>query len=230
MLLHSFVRIAGVAVVFFAVPALVIAATESIISSIRPTGSVAVFGVAIAAILVAGTLRILGPIAYAAFLDRAVAAEYVDGHHRSLGEVMRTLPWRTLVAADLGVTLIVGVGLGFFVIPGFVLYGLLGLIGPVVVQERRGLSSSFRRTVGLARRAPALVTLLVVIPFAFDELLHALIAEALHSYGLGVEVLVEWVVAIVVGGTLGLLEVALATELMARSPLEAAVPGRLGPT
>ena len=62
------------------------------------------------------------------------------------------------------------------------------------------------------------MALLVVMPFAFEEVLHEVMYETLHHSGIGVQVTVEWIVAIVVGGTLGLLEVALAAELMVRHP------------
>jgi hypothetical protein len=222
MLRQSFVRIAGVAIIFFALPALITARVAEAIAGFVGDTDPLVIATAIIALFAAAALRVLAPIAFAGFLDRAVAQEYLHGVHSPLIDVMRGLPWKRLIAADLIVTFVVGIGLSLFVVPGLVLYGLLGMIGPVVVQERFGVRDSFRRTTQLARLAPGLVTLLVVVPFAFEEILHSMIFETLHSAGIGVQVLVEWVIAIVIGGMLGLLEVALATELMARNPLSEA--------
>jgi hypothetical protein len=214
MLRQSFWRISGVALIFFALPALMTVVAQSIITNQdgdRPL-------LFVIALLVAVSLRVLGPVAFAGFLDEAVAKEFHHGHHKSLAEVMRELPWRRLIVADVIVVIAVGIGMALFVVPGLVEFGLFGMVGAVIVQERAGVAASFRRTVSLAISAPALVALLVVVPFAFEEILHLVIYETLHSSGVGVQLVTEWIIAILVGGTLGLFEVALATELMARNP------------
>ena len=140
-----------------------------------------------------------------------------------LREVLRKLPWRRLIVADLIVVVTVGIGMALFVVPGLIEFGLFGMVGVVIVQERAGVIASFRRTISLALTDPVLVAILIVAPFAFEEILHAVMYETLHSSGIGVQVVAEWIIAIVIGGTLGLLEVALATELMARNPRPGAV-------
>ena len=58
-----------------------------------------------------------------------------------------------------------------------------------------------------------MIILLVVIPFAVETVLHEAILEAvLHDATLTVQVIAEWLVAIFLGGTLGLIEVALAAD------------------
>ena len=49
---------------------------------------------------------------------------------------------------------------------------------------------------------------------AVEEVMH----EFFHESALGVQVAAEWVIAALVGGFVGLVEVALASELIARSP------------
>ena len=215
MLRQSFWRISAVAVIFFALPAVLAALGETLLSSALGR-SFSIAGVV--TVIAAVGLRGLGPIAFAGFLDEAVAKEYLHGERSRLRPVLRSLPWRRLIAADIIVMSLTAVGLAAAVVPGLVVYGLFGLIGPVVVQEHAGVIESLRRASHLSLRAPRLVILLVVIPFAGEQIAHTVILGTLHSYGLGVEVLAEWILAIVLGGTLGLLEVALATELMARNP------------
>jgi hypothetical protein len=218
MLRQSLARIAGVAVVFFALPAAVTIVAEAVISALPADRPGLTLVALAAALVVAGSLSVLGPIAFAGFLDEAVAKEYLHGRHKQLGEVLRELPWRVLIIADVIVVVVVGVGLALFVLPGLVAFGGLGLVGVVVVQEHAGVRDSFRRTVFLARRAPMLVAILVVLPFAIEEIIHGVLYDTLHNSGLGVQVVAEWVLAIALGATLGLLEVALATELIARNP------------
>jgi len=218
MLHQSFARIAGVAIVFFAVPALIAGVVVEAITLFIGSEEPLIIVAAISSLFAAASLRILGPVAFAGFLDEAVAKQYLHGDRSTLGEVMRRLPWKPLIAADLIVLLFVGLGLSLLIVPGLVIYGLVGIVGPVVVQERAGVRASLGRAVHLSLSAPRLVTVLVVVPFAFEELLHSVIFQTIHDYGIGIAVLAEWLVAIVVGGTLGLLEVALAAELMARNP------------
>jgi hypothetical protein len=224
MLRQSFVRIAAAAVIFFALPALVAALTVDVITQFVGEQDALIVIAAVVGLVIAATVRILGPVAFAGFLDQAVAKEYLHGHHSTLVDVMRRLPWRRLIAVDLIVTFVVGLGLSLLIVPGLVLYGLFGMVGPVIVQEGAGVRDSLRRTMQLARLAPSIVALLVVVPFAFEEILHEVMYETLHHSGLGVQVTAEWIVAIIVGGTLGLLEVALAAELMVRHPRDVEGP------
>lgn len=218
MLRQSLRRIAGVALIFFALPAVMTAAVEVFLEGNPEHGPIPLAAVLVT-LAIAVVLRTFGPIAFSGFLDEGVAQEYLTGRHRRRGEVLRSLPWRYLIVADIIVTFAVSLGLSLVVVPGLVLYGLFGLIGPILVRERAGLVSSFRRTASLSRTAPRLVILLVVIPFAVETVLHEAILEAvLHDAALTVQVLVEWLLAVFLGGTLGLIEVALAAELMARNP------------
>src|SRR4051812_8166328 len=106
MLRQSFARIAGVAVVFFALPALITAIAENALEQIPGQGLLVVI-FAVAAVFVAVALRVLGPVAFAGFLDEAVAKEYLHGQHHGLADVLRELPWRPLVIADVIVIVLV---------------------------------------------------------------------------------------------------------------------------
>lgn len=58
------------------------------------------------------------------------------------------------------------------------------------------------------------MVLLLVVERGVHEWVHT----SLHHHGLLVEVAASWLVSALVGGFVGLVEVALATELMARYP------------
>ena len=219
MLRQSFWRIAGVAAVFFAVPALLVAGSRAALESLGPDpGSVPVV-VAFAIALVGVGLRILGPVGFAGFLEEAVAKEYLYGTHHRLRHVLEVLPWRALIIADILVAGSTAIGLAILVVPGLIIYGLFAMVGPVLVSERAGVRESFRRTLRLSRAAFGLVVVLIIVPFGLEHLLHELLLETLHSAGLGAQVLVEWLAATLIGSGLGLIKVALAAELMARNPI-----------
>ena len=88
-----------------------------------------------------------------------------------------------------------------------------------MVQERLGLVPAFRRTLALSRTAIPLILVLVVVPVIGEHLVHELLVATFHNAGLGARVLAEWLVAVLIGATVGLIEVALAAELIARNPL-----------
>ena len=218
MLRQSLARIAVAALFFFAVPAFVAVLAEHALNALSPEHSSLAVITAYSAVMLAVSLRVLGPVAFAGYLDEAVAKEYHHGAHHRLRDVLASLPWRRLIVADIIVVVVVGIGLELFVVPGLIAFGALGLVGVVIVQEHNAVVPSFRRTINLAKTAPILVALLVVTPFALEQIAHEVILHTLESSGIGVQVIAEWLLAIVLGGTLGLLEVALASELIARNP------------
>ena len=215
MLRLGFDRVAVVALVLFIPPAILTAFAQPIVEEqevLVPGGGV------VLALVLAGILRLIGPVVYAGYLDEAVGAEYFGGKRHRMATVVRSLPWGPLLVADLVVVIGTAVGLSLLVVPGIVFYLFVGLVGPVIVQERRGVIDGFRRTIRISRTALVAVGLLVVIPIVIEEVIHEAAHQAVHDGGPALRLLVEWLVAAVVGGTVGLLEVGLATELMARNP------------
>ncbi len=172
---------------------------------------------------IAFLFRLLGPVVFAGYLDEAVGSQYFHGRRLRMGEVLRTLPWLALLIADVVVVLGTSVGLALFVVPGIAFYVFFGLVGPVMVQERRGVRDAFERTFRISRTAIYPVIALVVVPLVIEQVIDELAHEAVHDGGIPIQMFVEWIIAAVVGGTVGLLEVALATELMTRNPEPGAV-------
>jgi hypothetical protein len=132
--------------------------------------------------------------------------------------VLRSLPWLRLVVADVILVVGTGIGLVLFVVPGLIFLTLFTLVGPVIVQERRGVIDGFRRTFQLARGAWPMILVLVVSLLVAESIIHEVVHEMVHHSHLAVQLGAAWIVAALVGGVVGLVEVALATELMARSP------------
>jgi len=110
------------------------------------------------------------------------------------------------------------IGLAFFFVPGIAVYTLWGLVGPVVVQERRGPFAALRRTARISRPHWRMVLGLVVVPLAIEHALAEFVRHLVENDGVLVVVLTEWIIAMTMLAAVGVAEVSLATELMARSP------------
>ena len=218
MLQVGFARIAVVALVLFVPPSLLAAFVHHSMADFEQDPKVLLGLGVIVSVAIASALRLLGPVVFAGYLDEAVGAGFFHGHQRRMGDVLRSLPWGRLLVADLivmGGTVLLASAL---IIPGLVFFMLVSLVGPVLVQEQRGLVSGFRRAIRLSLTSLPLMAGLVVIPTVLELVLHEVVFQALHGAGLGVEVAAEWLLAAALGGSIGLIEVALATELMARNP------------
>ncbi len=211
----GYVRVAVVALILFVPPAVLSASLERVAEEQL---DLLFDGRVLLAMAIGGLFRLLGPVVFAGYLDEAVGSEYFKGHRQRLPEVLRSLPWVSLLVADIIVVVGASVGLAMLVIPGIAFYAAFGLVGPVMVQERRAILPSFGRTLRISRTAIVPVVLLVIVPLTAEQVIHEAAYRAVHQQAFQVRILVEWLVAAIVGGAVGLLEVALATELMARNP------------
>lgn len=211
-------RIAIAAFVFFVPPAALYFGAEAVRDLHEDaTGSprLALFA---ALIVVASVARFLGTIFFAGFLDLAIGDDYFRGERRTLREVVRELPWRPLLVVDVVVNVAASIGLALFFLPGVAVYTAFGLVGPVVVQERRGARAALRRTWEITRPHWRMVLGLVVVPLGIEHALAEFVRHLVASDGLLAVVAVEWLIALTMLAAVGVVEVSLATELMARTP------------
>ena len=222
MLRGHFWRVALVAAALFVPPPLLAAALRGLRDSLEADPGLARGLGYVMGLLVVTLIQLAGPVVYAGYLDEAVGHEYFKGHRIHFRVVLRTLPWGRLVVADLILIIGATIGLALLVVPGLVWLTLFTLVGPVLVQERHGLVDGFARTLQLSRAAWPQILLLVVLLLAVEHGVHEWIHQALHHRDFWIEVGASWLVSALVGGFVGLVEVALATELMARHPRETA--------
>ena len=121
---------------------------------------------AVVGALSTSTLSLLGAVFLSGFLCRLVSStehrgtehgstEHEKTEHAADGsrirDVMRSLPWGSLILADLLATLIIVVGLVALIIPGLIAITLLAVVGPVIELEHRSALAGLRRSVHLAR-------------------------------------------------------------------------------
>jgi hypothetical protein len=224
MLRQGVYRVGAVALLVFIPPALLSELVQESAEDIDIGDDPVKAALVVLAVLLVIVFKLLGPVAYAGYLDAAVGDRYFHGSDRSIGEVIRSLPLSRLLVADIALVLAVTIGLGLLVVPGLVIGTLFGLVGPVIVQERRTLVDAFRRTARISRPAWRLILLLVVIPIGLEHTVEEVVLERAHEIHPLAEVVAEWVLAVTVGALVGLLEVAIATELMARTPESQPVP------
>jgi len=123
------------------------------------------------------TLSLLGAVFLSGFLCRLVSVtEHGAPEHGKIGhgtaeqdgktehgktgqaadgsrirDVLRSLPWGSLILADLLTTLIIVVGLVALIIPGLIAITLLAVVGPVIELEHQPALAGLRRCVHLVR-------------------------------------------------------------------------------
>ena len=219
----GYARVAVVALILFVPPPLLIAALTGLLEDLESDpGLIPGLGFLLA-VGVALTIRLFGPVVYAGYLEAAVGHEYFHDQRVRFPVVLRTLPWMRLVIAD--AILVVGtvVGLSLFVLPGLIWLTLFTLVGPIIVQERLPVIAAYRRTYQLSRKAWRMVFLLVVVLLGVEHAVEAVMHELVAEQALLAQVLAEWALAALIGAVVGLTEVSLATELMARTPRRTAV-------
>ena len=209
-------RVVISALVLFLEPAVVGVLIENV--TWRGSDSAIVSLLAAASVAFALFVSLLTPVFFAGYLDEVIGKEYFDGHRRTWREIVRELPWGNLLVADILLIAGIEIGLALLVVPGIVFCMWFALVGPVVVQERRSVIDAFRRTYRISVLALSLVLWLVVVPLLGEGLAAEILHQLLHHASLTAQVIAECLLLTTLGGAVGLLEVALATELMRRNP------------
>lgn len=114
--------------------------------------------------IVVSALDVLGVVFYAGMLDSLVGAAQHGRTEHTTREILWSLPYRKLVIADLMFAVLVALGFLFFVVPGFVVFTLLALVGPLIKIEGGTVLGSTRRSIHLVRKRVWLVAVLVTLP------------------------------------------------------------------
>jgi hypothetical protein len=157
-------------------------------------------------------------VVYAGLLDKVVGA-HLHGHpDLSVGEIWRVLPLRRLLAADVILALATVAGLALFVVPGVIIFTLWSLVGPVITIEDRPVGSAFRRSWRLVRPCFWITLCLVTVPLQVEQaVLHAIHYAEIFDHPVVPAFLLNGLLGMVIGSVVGLVEVVLAYELIART-------------
>lgn len=217
---EDFWRIAGLAVIVFVPLSLVQTFVEWAADAYEEIAGGSV-RIAVLAIAFAGTsAAIFGLTFFAGALDRMVGARRFGHEDVPLRQVVRTLPYGRLVTANVVVVLVVEVGFLLLVVPGAVALTLLAIVGPLVNIEGHTVREALRHSVRLIRPRFWLAFFGVTVPVMLEEGFAHSITIAVWDESFVQGFLVNVAFALVVGATIGLLEVTLAHALIAGDRLE----------
>jgi hypothetical protein len=211
ILRRRFSLVAGPALVVFGISAAVDVLADALADSEN-------LGFLTPVVLFAAGMALFGTTFFAGFLDHIVGAEERGEPSPKLGQVLRTLPYRRLIAADFLLMLGAAVLIIFLIAPGLAFYTFFCLVGPVIVREDRKVRDAFRRSRRLVRGKFWLVFLLVTLPVVVEEDVVHLFVEAADGLGPLLVFVVNAAAGTAVGSIVALVEVTLAHRLARRMP------------
>jgi len=140
-----------------------------------------------------GAFAMFGDVFYAGVIAAAVGA-MKRGEDHSLAHIARTLPYWRLIAVDVALALIVGVGIVLLIAPGIFLLGRLALVAPAVEVEDRGVRGAMRRSWDLVRGNTVRVLVLVVPILLFEDALTTAVQSG-ALFGVGDSLIGDWLAA-----------------------------------
>jgi hypothetical protein len=158
---------------------------------------------------------------YAGLLDKVVGEFELGEEPEPILHVLRTLPYGSLIVADVLITALTALGLILLVIPGLVVFTLFAVTGPVINIEHVGALRGMRRSAQLVRGHFWLVFFMVSIPIALEHQVIELADSYLLHHALVEVFLVQGLAGMIVGSFVGLVEVNVAYALELERPAEA---------
>jgi hypothetical protein len=122
-------------------------------------------------------ISLLGTVLLSGFVCRLVGAAEHGLQPLKFLQVVRSLQWGQLIAADVLVVLAVVAGFVLLIVPGLAVLTLLAVVGPVIEIEHRRVLAAMRRSVQLTRSHIWPVLLLATAPLAAVAELEAIAPE-----------------------------------------------------
>ena len=215
---HRFGRVVIAAALVFGATAVIGAAINDFVN--RSDENFIVYIIAFA-----GTaMSQVGITFYAGLLDKVVGEFELGEEPEPVGHVLRTLPYGSLIVADILITIATAVGMIFFLIPGLILFTLFAIAGPVINIEYVGALRGMRRSAALVRPHFWLVFLLVSAPIFLEHQAVHWAGELLLNHALVEVFILQGIVGMIVGSFVGLVEVNVAYKLELAHPAPASEP------
>jgi hypothetical protein len=166
----------------------------------------------------AGTSGLLfGWVLYTGLLDAIVGAHHFGRPEEPLRHRLRNLPYVRLVGASIVLDMLVIIGSGLFVVPGLLALTLFGIVGPVIVIERRRVVGAFIRSARLSLPHISIAFGAIALPFLAEQAIEDLMLIVWPN-NLWEGALVAIGLTLCVGVSVSLIEVVFANELIARHP------------
>ncbi|MGZ4756180.1 MAG: hypothetical protein ACXWA9_14820 [Acidimicrobiia bacterium] len=204
---HRFGRVVIAAALVFGATAVIGAAVEDVLHQSHDNFVVYVFALA-------GTaMSQVGVTFYAGLLDKVVGEFELGEPPEPIMQVLRTLPYGSLIVADIAITVATATGALFLVIPGLIVFTLFAITGPVINIEHLGAFAGMRRSAHLVRPHFWLVFFLVAIPLGVEHEIINWSGDVTHHHALVEVFLVQGITGMIVGSFVGLVEVNVAYAL-----------------
>ena len=167
---------------------------------------------------------------YAGLLDKVVGEFELGEEPEPVLHVLRTLPYGSLIVADILITVLTAIGALLFVIPGLILFTLFAITGPVINIEHVGAIKGMRRSAHLVRPHFWLVFFLVSVPLGVEHQVIHWANELVLHHSLVEVFVVQGITGMIVGSFVGLVEVNVAYALeLGGYPATLTRPSRAGP-
>jgi uncharacterized membrane protein YhaH (DUF805 family) len=163
---------------------------------------------------------LLGAVFLSGFLGRLVgAAEHgeagPDQRNVRISAVLASLPWGSLILADLLVTAVILAGLVLLLIPGLIALNLLSITGPVIEIEHRRPVAGIRRSAHLVRQRFWRVALIATVPLIVISGLESVLPDPAGTDNIAAALILRSVGEGVLEALLGLLLVEVCYRLIA---------------
>ena len=111
-------------------------------------------------------------------------------------------------------SVIVAIASLFLLIPGVLAFALLGIVGPVINIENRGIFGSLRRSAQLAWPHLWMASVLIVVPFWIEFAVEDWFQSFAKAVALGVILIVSVVMSVSLRSMVSLFEVVLGNSLI----------------
>jgi hypothetical protein len=212
---ERFRRVAGTAVVILVPLTAVDLVVQSVAASLRE--DYARSFVLVSAVLLAADAMALtaGFTLYAGVLDKTVGGHLYGHPDLTIPQVLRALPWRTLLFADVVFALVVAALFAVALVPGIVFATFFIFIGPIInIEGHTSVRRAFRRSFALVRPHFWLTLVAVVAPLVAEQFLHDVVFHLEVIQGLPGHLLVAALFNLTIVSFIGLVEVVLAFELI----------------
>jgi hypothetical protein len=126
----------------------------------------------------------LGEQLYAGIVAAAVVESHTGRRRHRILEIAVTVPYLTLIGADIVLGFGTAIGFALLIVPGLVFYTWYGLVAPVIKVEQRGLFAALRRSRQLVRGSFwAVFVLVTLVAIVGDSLTNVLQDGALWAVG-----------------------------------------------
>jgi hypothetical protein len=204
---HRFGRVVIAAALVFGATAVIGAAIQDLVH--KSDENLLVYIVALAGT----TMSQIGITFYAGLLDKVVG-EFEHGEPpEPIAHVLRTLPYGSLIVADILITVVTAIGMVLLVIPGMIVFTLFAITGPVINIEGVGAIKGMKRSARLVRPHFWLVFFMVSIPLFLEHQVVHWASVIVESHALIEVFIVQGITGMIVGSFVGLVEVNVAYAL-----------------